>query len=401
MKEKYEIPLLHDNHTHVSQYASLIDCLNIQDIEEKSRALELIKERDEEPTIVLGWNSSRYSFDKKQLNKMDSLIICNLSLHGFIMNRPAKKLLKDSYPELVENIEDDDWAERNLPKILRKISEIKSCDLGNIESYFKSLEENGVWSADDMLLINEETFKLIDNSKFSERTDFWADIELYDKLSKPIRSGLKGIKLFTDGALGASTAALKVHYKHNGKGILLHSDEHFKNTLLKIKDKVDNVAIHAIGERAIEQVVRVIEELESDKLPNIRIEHAPFLTEEIGKKALDLDITLCMQPNFSFNSIDFTDRLSAEYLKNNNPFRMIIDEVRYEPGRNLIFGSDGMPHGIDYALKSAIFPPYKKQKLSIHEIKEGYCLDSKKFGFIEVEIERKKDKIKTDVNLKQ
>lgn len=401
MKEKYEIPLLHDNHTHVTQYASLIDCLNIQEVEKKARALKLIEKRDERPTVVLGWNSSRYSFKKDELNKMKPLIICNLSLHGFIMNKPAKKLLKCTYPELVENIEDDDWAEQNLSKILRKLSEIKSCELENIESYFNSLERNGVWSADDMLLINEETFKLIHNSKFSERAKFWADLELFNNLSKPVKNKIKGVKLFTDGALGASTAALKVHYKNNGKGILLHSDDYFRKTLLDLKDKVDNIAVHAIGERAIEQVVRVVDELKGNNLPNIRMEHAPFITEDIGKKALDLGITLCMQPNFSFNSIDFTDRLSAEYLKNNNPFRMLIDNVGYEPGKNLIFGSDGMPHGIDYALKSAIFPPYKRQKLSINEIIEGYCLDTKKFGFIEIEINRDKQEIKTDINIKQ
>ncbi len=106
-----------------------------------------------------------------------------------------------------------------------------------------------------------------------------------------------------------------------------------------------------------------------------------------------------MQPNFSFNSVDFTDRLSGEYLKKNNPFRMLIDEVGYEPGEDLIFGSDGMPHGVEYALKSTLFPPLENQKFTMDEFEKGYCVDDRTKGDIEVEIDRGKEEIKTDVDI--
>ncbi len=397
MKEKYEIPLLYDHHTHVSQYASLIDCLNLQYAETKNKAIKLIKERDEKPTIVLGWNSGKFSFDKDELDNLKPLIICNLSFHGFIVNKPAKKMLKDSYPELVGKIEDDEWVERNLPKILRRLSEIKSCTNSKIKKYFKSLEEKGVWLAEDMLLTDEKTLELIKDSKFSDRTKFWADLELFESLSKANRENIEGVKLFTDGALGASTAALNGSYKNGGRGILLYSNQEFKDIMLNLTDRVDKIAVHAIGDRAIDQIVDAVGEIGKEKLPKIRMEHVQFITESIAKKALDLDITLCMQPNFNSDSLDYSDRLNDEYLKQNNQFRTLIDDVGFEPGKNLIFGSDGMPHGVDYALDSSIFPPYYKQKLTIDEFRKCYCLDNKDNGYIKVEINHKNKKIKTDV----
>lgn len=110
-----------------------------------------------------------------------------------------------------------------------------------------------------------------------------------------------------------------------------------------------------------------------------------------------------MQPNFSFDSIDYSDRLSKEYLDNNNPFRTLIDEVGFVPGKDLIFGSDGMPHGIYTALKAALFPPLENQQLSIAELKAGYCMETDEAGTIEFSIDyNNRDivdiKIDVDVN---
>lgn len=399
MLEMYSLPLLHDHHTHVTQYASLIDCLNIQDINSKEKALKLIRAVDERPTVVLGWDSSNYSFESEELDELEPLLICNRSLHGFIINQGAKGLLKEEHEELVKNIEDEDWVERNLPKILREISAIKSCSPKKIESFFKSMEEKGIWYADDMLLSSEEDYYLFRRTQYSDRTDFWADLELFEELNEGLKEKIKGVKLFTDGALGARTAAVTEKYDTGSKGILLHSNKELKDTLLGLDPKVDDIAIHAIGERAIDQVVKVVDELDDEALPDLRMEHAAFISEKTAKKALDLDITLCMQPNFSFNSVDFTDRLSEEYLKKNNPFRMLIDKVGYEPGKDLIFGSDGMPHGVDYALRSALFPPLENQKLTMDEFERGYCMDDRKKGEIEVKIDREEEEIKTDVDI--
>ncbi len=396
MVDRYTIPLLHDHHTHVTQYAALIDCLNLQDVMEKDEALCLIGERDEEPVVVLGWDSSRYTLTKEDIDGMGPVLVCNRSLHGFVMNDACREYLKDDYPDFVKNIDDDNWLEMNLSRVLRTIAKIEGVDIVKLDRYFDSLLENGVWSAEDMLLIDEETLWMLDGSEYSGRVKLWADLDVFQGFSEEGRDKLEGVKLFTDGALGSWTAAMNGEFKNGSSGILLHTDEELEDMISGLCGEVDKIAIHAIGGRAIDQVVRVVEGMDGD-IPSIRMEHAAFISEETAREALDLGITLCMQPNFSFNSVEFRDRLADEILEKNNPFRMLIDDVGYVPGDNLIFGSDGMPHGVDYAVRSVFFPPLDGQKLSMDEFAAGYCLEDESKGEIEVGMDREQKEIETSI----
>ncbi len=94
-----------------------------------------------------------------------------------------------------------------------------------------------------------------------------------------------------------------------------------------------------------------------------------------------------MQPNFSTDSVDYRDRLDDQYCRANNPFRMLIDEIGFEPGRDLIFGSDGMPHGIEFALQQSLFPALESQVLTVEEFRLGYCFKSDEPGYVEVEMD--------------
>lgn len=53
---------------------------------------------------------------------------------------------------------------------------------------------------------------------------------------------------------------------------------------------------------------------------------------------------------------------------------MLIDYAGFIPGKDLIFGSDGMPHGMMSALQSSLFPPFPGQVLTMSEFKKGYCI---------------------------
>ena len=100
-----------------------------------------------------------------------------------------------------------------------------------------------------------------------------------------------------------------------------------------------------------------------------------------------------MQPNFSSDSACYADRLPVKYLRGNNPFRMLIDQAGFVPGEDLVFGSDGMPHGAAAALESALFPPFAGQRLKLEEFTAGYCLPDLKAGWLDVEIDEVKKKV--------
>jgi predicted amidohydrolase YtcJ len=89
-------------------------------------------------------------------------------------------------------------------------------------------------------------------------------------------------------------------------------------------------------------------------------------------RAKDLGVILSMQPNFNSDSVDYADRLCPRDQEANNPFRMLLDQVGFCCGEDLILGSDGMPHGVEYALQWSLFPPFSGQRLAVEELTAGY-----------------------------
>jgi predicted amidohydrolase YtcJ len=114
-----------------------------------------------------------------------------------------------------------------------------------------------------------------------------------------------------------------------------------------------------------------------------------------------MGIVLSMQPNFNLDSLCYRDRLSEEYCRRNNPFRMLLDEVGYVAGKDLILGSDGMPHGVHCALESSLFPPFSGQRLTLDEFMAGYCMPDYRNGHIDIVVDYDSRKVKAEVVLKR
>ncbi|MFP4001308.1 MAG: amidohydrolase family protein [Thermoplasmata archaeon] len=396
MKEERTIPLLHDHHNHPSQYAAFFNSADLSGVEDKGEAIKVIEENTnrEDVNVVLGWNNSYYSFTQKELDELPPVIICNLSFHGFVYNKKAEEMVEERYEdqEILKRLRDLSWMESNLPKIMGFLIEVEGLDETKLDSLYESYLDKGIWKTEDMLLPSEEALQIYKDSDHDKRTDFWTVLPTYEKMSKKAQKDIKGIKMFTDGALGPKTAAIKESYPEGNEGELLHSEESLSELIEKV-DK-ENISIHAIGDRAIGTVVNTLSALDKRglELPSTRIEHAQFIDKETAERAKSLGITLSMQPNFSMDSSHYSDRLSEKYLRKNNPFRMLIDEVGFVPGENLIFGSDGMPHGVKAALESSLFPSYDSQRLTLDEFINGYCTE-KDIGGIDISIDEKKEEI--------
>jgi predicted amidohydrolase YtcJ len=246
-----------------------------------------------------------------------------------------------------------------------------------LRAFFDRLLTLGVYSVEEMLLVSEDEIRLFDEAGLADRTQFWAAPELYDAASAAVRARLHGIKLFTDGAIGVSTAAMHQPYRTtNSCGILLYSDAELQDLIARYST-VMPMAIHAIGDAAIDQVVSCIEAVARSGVSRrlIRIEHAQLISESTARRAKSLGVHLSMQPNFSEDSIAYADRLPEGYAARNNPFRMLIDRIGYVPGEDLYFGSDGMPHGVDEALRQSLSPEggHDGQRLTLDEFIAGYC----------------------------
>jgi len=372
------IPLLRDRHSHPYLYSSWIDGLNIHHVSDKQEALHWIgsaKVTDGEILIVQGWLDSKFQIAKTDLRNDVPTAVFNLSLHGLVMNAAAQELIEEKLGMRGEWT-DQLWFERNLRKVLNAFA-LFNGNASKLKRYFQWLRsKHGVIYAEEMLLAGEKEIDAFREADLLDRTRFWCSLEMWRTLSAESREQIYGMKIFADGALGVRTAAINSPYDNGDPGMLMYSDDDLEELVNGCILTGKAIAIHAIGDRAIDQVVDLIHRLRRETAfsNEVRIEHAQLISIETARLAKEAGITLSMQPNFSIDSAEYADRLPDRYLKGNNPFRMLIDEVGFTPGKDLIFGSDGMPPGIDAALQQSLCPPFpERQRLTVEEFVAGYC----------------------------
>jgi predicted amidohydrolase YtcJ len=391
MRKIERIPLLKDYHTHPYLFAALATCLDIRSITGKKEALSRITERfaSEDCVIVTGWYDSSLGFDNGELDFLPPLVIFNISMHGMMMNAAARERLAGLFPQVVENYSKGGWTERNAPLVLDFLLKVKPCGADGLRSYFAGLSKLGVWHAEEMTLQGNAELELFRETGLTERTRFWTIPDTYTCMGDEARKYVHGIKLFTDGAVGARTAMLEEAYLTGEEGVLVWSDDELRDLVEGASRTGKSLSVHAIGNAAIDQVMRALEYAPAcrEAFPEIRLEHCQFISPQAALKAKSMGMILCLQPNFSLDSACYGDRLPESYRMRNNPLRMLIDEAGFKPGRDLLFGSDGMPHGARVALKSALFPPIDGQRLTLEEFVAGYCMEDFRNGYIDVSID--------------
>lgn len=198
-----------------------------------------------------------------------------------------------------------------------------------------------------------------------------------------------GLKIFTDGSIGAATAAVFKPYQRqkDNLGMLLVEKDEMRKILKKaVAGRIQTVT-HAIGDRAIEMVISAFEDLSEEERDRVReqrhrIEHAEMITEDQIRRAASLGIILSMQPNFVGNwQLEgglYDQRLDKERVDNMNTFRVVLDN-----GARMCFGSDGMPLGPLYGIYSATTHPNPKVRISVEEALRCYTLESAYASFLE------------------
>lgn len=168
----------------------------------------------------------------------------------------------------------------------------------------------------------------------------------------PARVRAVGIKIFSDGSLGARTAALHEPYADaNTIGDLLVERAPLSDELGFCAANDIACAVHAIGDRALSTVLDAMSDAAVSGA-RFRIEHAEVVAERDVERIVRLGIPLAMQPNFVRNWGGegglYERRLGRERWQHNNPFATLL-----RAGARIVFSSDGMPAGPLFGMKGA------------------------------------------------
>lgn len=123
--------------------------------------------------------------------------------------------------------------------------------------------------------------------------------ELRDRLAAfdGWRSRAWGIKLFADGAVGSATAAIYGAYQTTGKnGTLIYPPDELQRRVQVAHDAGWKVAIHAIGDRAVDHVMDAFES--TGEPSRHRLEHAMLLSDAQVERIRASGVPVTMQPEF-------------------------------------------------------------------------------------------------------
>ncbi len=195
------------------------------------------------------------------------------------------------------------------------------------------------------------------------------------------------VKLLADGSMGARTAALFEPYADDPstRGIFTLEPEELRRLIREAHSRGFQVAVHAIGDRGIEEVINAIEEAlrENPRRDHRhRIEHCEVLTPNQIERIRELNLIASMQPNFVGNWSGpggmYEARLGPERLRRNNPYRALLDE-----GVHVAFGSDSMPFHPLYGIWSAVNHPIRESRISVVEAVRCYTWESAYSSFEE------------------
>jgi hypothetical protein len=177
---------------------------------------------------------------------------------------------------------------------------------------------------------------------------------------------LRGMKIFGDGSVGGRTAAVGADYadRPGVRGELLWSDEDLAASIGRAHDRGMAVAVHAIGDRTIAQVLDAFARRPADENRRLRhrIEHFELPGPGAIERLVSTGIRPCVQPNFvgcwAHPGGLYESALGADRVRRMNPFRSLVTA-----GTGVFFGSDGMPASPLFGVRSAVHHPVASERL--------------------------------------
>lgn len=429
------LPGLNDSHMHFVHYAKSLRSINLTGTKSIRELRERISARMNDENLNgstwvegEGWNHDYFTDEKRFPNKFDldditgdvPVLVMRACFHIGALNSAGLKLMgitretAPSYGKLVELLPDGEpngvikeslldhvksmistLDMQILKEVLVKaqyeafaqgLTSVQSDDIGympnsNYDMLFTALKELDE-SGDLNIRISEQSLlmdKNIAEGFFSKNYNYGYGNDKYR---------VACLKILSDGSLGARTAALRNHYNDDESttGIEMFTQEDLNELVLLSHKNNCPVAIHAIGDRAIEMALDSIENAKKqDPSHNPRhgIVHCQITDHNLLDRFKELDVLAFIQPIFiDYDMNIVADRVGKELANTSYAWKTMVDK-----GIHASFGTDcpvesfnTMPNIYTAVARKNINGQEKKiylpeERLSMNEAIKAYTLE--------------------------
>ncbi len=411
VQEKIEsgIPIagLTDAHSHPIVYSTLelMEPISLAGISSKKEILEKIKESalGRDPSkILVAINLDTSKVNELTMGDIEEVLgdtramIIESSYHGATVSRKMAENLKNFTKDIKElpgyfnkngqitgelvikglELAESDYsidkivesAEKNLDKYLSQgITAVHDMQPATLNQFIAELMLRKKWETERKT--DFPIRKIYLNSPMLKRiTSLLPEFEKSGLLTRDEIPELLGLKLYADGSFEVETAKLSKPYLDTGKTGSFYDKVADINEAMKIAAEhgISSVAMHAIGDAGIQRAIKtardwikIAKERKISSKP-FRIEHfdLPLPIESTLKEVKDLGIWLSVQPNFLLDYI-YKDKL-GERTRLICPHQEILNEKI-----PMMFGTDGMPESMLYAIYLATHAVEPAQRLSL------------------------------------
>lgn len=367
------LPGFCDSHTHLINIALMHDFLDLTN-KKRDEVLKIIGKECRKRRVIIGrgWDESIWE-KKEYLNREELDSYCKNKIvfliredgHLGVLNSKAMK-------EFNIDIEEGIIREKEIEKIMKKLK-IGKPNFNYAQEYAL---KNGITAIHDFVNLDtlREYFRMkrMGNLKLRIFANFYHD--LYRKIKNfGFYTGfgdeflkIGGLKIFSDGSIGAKTAATV--YRDGERVEPMLDSKKIKKIVKDANSHGIMVLTHAIGNFAIDEVLKAYKDTKGNRIEHFELVREEYL-DRIG------NITLSMQPNFlkwAKRGGLYEERLGKEWLRKNNPYRKILNH-----GINLLFGSDCMPMNPLFGIRMAVESEYEMQRIKLNDAILSYTLGAK------------------------
>lgn len=403
LEGKTVLPGFYDSHLHlISTFLNEI-AISFNDAKSISDVLEIIENNpyNQQYPVILGKRLSEFNLKERRLptrkeldrvSKNFPVVISSIEFHTVLMNSYAMNLFK--IPFTSEGYEKDGnnnftgrLRNRSAFIALRKAYDIldEAMHLKGADKTFKKALSRGVTtmvSVEGGPLFHTKHPKIL----LGHKSDFPVDVELLystTDLKKIMKYGLPrvGGDLFLDGSFRSQNAALYKPYKDskNNLGQLLFTKKELEEFIEHAHDLDLQVAIHAVGPRAIDFLLDAYETILSRKPKKDhrhRIEHFELPLPHQIKRVKELGLMLAMHPSYEYffreEGMMYDTRLGKERSLETNPLRQIIDSGIHVAGCS---DSDVMPIDPLLGIHAAVNHPNPASRITPYEAIEMFTIN--------------------------